>query len=83
MNNKDQFVPLFPFGEPNQSTVIAKDKVLIKDSDEIVLSTVNAEIRLDLVPRPRIRVHITNIEELDNSERVELAWMLASDKFFS
>jgi len=23
-NDKDQFVPLFPFGEPNQSTVIAK-----------------------------------------------------------
>jgi hypothetical protein len=83
MNDKDQFVPLFPFGEPNQSTVIAKDQVLIKDSNDTVLSTVNAEIRLDLVPRPRIRVHTTNMEELDYPERLELAWMLRTEELFS
>ena len=63
---KDKFVPLFPFSEPNKSVVIAKDQVLIKDSDETVLFALNAEIRLDLLPRPRIHVYITNIEELDS-----------------
>ncbi len=83
MNDKDQTVPLFPFGEPNQSMIIAKDQILIKDSNETVLSTVNADIRLDLLPRPRINVHVTNIEELDVSEKVELALMHATDNSFS
>jgi hypothetical protein len=63
--------------------IIAKDQILIKDSNETVLSTVNADIRLDLLPRPRINVHVTNIEELDVSEKVELALMHATDNSFS
>jgi hypothetical protein len=80
MNDKDHFLPLFPFGAPNQSMVIAKDEVVIKGKDETVLSTLNAEIRLDFIPRPQIHVHIINLEELDDSERVKLAWMIKSDE---
>lgn len=83
MNDKDQSLPLFPFGAPNQSMIIAKDQVLIKDSNETVLSTVNAEIRLDLVPRPEINVHVIDIEELDISEILNLASMHSKNNSFS
>lgn len=75
---KEQSVPLFPFSEPNQSVIIAKDEALIKDSTGTVLLHGNAEVRLDLLPRPRIHVLITNIEELDDIKKFEL-----SIRFFS
>lgn len=61
----NHFSPSFPFGAPNQSTIIAKEKVVIKDKDDNALLSGNAEVRLDLLPRPRIRVHIINIESSD------------------
>ena len=50
---KEQFVPLFPFSEPNQSAVIAKEQVLIKDKKGNLLLSGNAEVRLDFFPKPQ------------------------------
>ena len=66
---KEQFVPLFLFSEPNQSAVIAKDEVLIKDKNGNDLLSGNAEFRLDFLPKPQIHVYITNKKELNDSEK--------------
>lgn len=71
MNDKNQLVPLFPFGELNQSTVLAKDEVVIKDKDDNALLSGSAEVRLDLLPRPGIDVHIIK-EELSVIEVFKL-----------
>ncbi|HII01676.1 TPA: hypothetical protein HA351_08535 [Methanosarcinaceae archaeon] len=60
----EQFSPAFSFGEPNRSVFIAEDEALIKDIDGTVLLSGNAEVRLDLLPRPRIHVYVTNKKEL-------------------
>ena len=83
LNYKDNFIPLFPFNEPNQSAVIAKDQVLIKDSNENILFNLDAEIRLDLLPKPRIHIHVTNIDELDYSKRVELSTLAITQELYS
>lgn len=83
LKHKDHSVPLFPFSEPNKSAVIAKDQVLIKDRNETALFTLNAEIRLDLRPKPRIHVHITNIDELDYVQRAELSTLFFTQELYS
>ncbi|AKB82513.1 hypothetical protein MSBR3_1935 [Methanosarcina barkeri 3] len=80
---REQFVPLFPFNEQNKSVVIAKDQVLIKDSNKIDLFTLNAEIHLDFLPKPRIHIHITNIDELDYVHRVELFALICTPELYS
>lgn len=57
------------FGKPNQSAVIAKDEVLIKDKNGNVLLSGNAEFCLDFLPKPEIHVYVTNKKELTNSEK--------------
>jgi hypothetical protein len=78
VDNNDKFVPLFPFSEPNHSAIIAKDEALIKDSNGIVLLHGNVEVRLDLIPRPRIHVKIYPIEELNDIKRWELVSIFGS-----
>lgn len=69
LNYKELFVPLFPFSEPNQSTVIVKDEVSIKDKSGNSLLSGNAEARLDFLPKPRIHLYVTNKKELNDSEK--------------
>lgn len=80
---RERFIPLFPFSEQNKSTVIAKDQVLVKDSRKDTLFTLNAEIRLDLLPEPHIHVHITNINELDYVQRAELSTLIYMSELYS
>jgi len=69
---------LFPF-EPNQSVVLAKDEVVIKDNENALFSS-SAEIRLDLLPRPRI--HICIKKKLSDIEMSELTiGMWTSESF--
>lgn len=59
-NPKEQFFSLFPFGELNQSAVIAKDDdVLIKDSNGNIVLRGNAEMCLDVIPEYGIHAHFT------------------------
>jgi len=80
---RDYFVPIFPFNEPSKSVIIAKDQVLIKDSNKSALFTLNAEIRLDFLPKPRIRIHITNIDKLDYVQRSELSTLIYTSELYS
>lgn len=68
-NYKEQFIPLFPFSEPNKSAVVGKDEILIKDKNGNVLHSGNAEFRLDFLPKPQIHVYVTNKKELNDSEK--------------
>ena len=60
------------FGEWNQSILIAKDEAFFKDSDEIILSG-DAEVRLDLPPKPRIKVYVKNIQFFDFETAYQLS----------
>lgn len=82
-NNKEKFIPLFPFGKPNESTVIAKDQVLINDCHKNALFTLNAEIRLDFLPKPEINIHITDMDKLDYSQRAELSTLFYTQELYS
>lgn len=63
---------MLSFGDWNQSILIAKDKAFFKDDDEIILSG-DAEVRLDLLPKPRIKVHVKNILYLDLEKTCQLS----------
>lgn len=59
-NPKDKFFSLFPFGELNQSAIIAKDDdVLIKDSNGNIVLRGSAEVCLDVIPDCGINAHFT------------------------
>lgn len=75
---KDNFISFFPSCEPNQSVVIAKDEVLIKDKSGNVLLYGSAEVRLDLLPQPRVHVYVTNKKELNEIEKLELFTLYSS-----
>ncbi len=80
---KYQFASLFSFSEPNKSVVIAKDQLLIKNSNQTTLFTLNAEIRLDFIPKPRIHIHVTNLDELDYVQRAELSTLFYTPQLYS
>jgi hypothetical protein len=64
----------FLFGDWNQSVLIAKDKASFKEGDEIVLSG-DAEVRLDLLPKPSINIHVKNIQYIDLGKTIKLSSM--------
>ena len=64
---KKNFVPLFPFSEPNKSVVIAKDQVMIKDSNKGGFIYPQCGNSSRLSSKVRINIHITNLDELDTS----------------
>ena len=76
----DKLIPAFKFGEPNKSAHIANDEACIKDKDGKVLGFGTVEVRLDLLPRPWIRVHVSFQEELNDVKRLKLTESLRSAK---
>jgi hypothetical protein len=62
------------FGDWNQSILIAKDEAFFKDSDGIILSG-DAEVRLDLPPKPRIKVYVKNIQFFDFETAYQLSYL--------
>lgn len=74
----DDLIPAFQFGEPNKSVRIAEDEARIKDKNGKVLGCGIAEVRLDLLPKPWIHVHVTFQEELDTIKKLMLTKSLMS-----
>ena len=72
LNIKDQFVPAYTFGEPNQPVAIAKDEALLMDTNGTVILDGDVEVRLDLLPDPDINMYFTTKERLEDSEGKKL-----------
>ena len=62
------------FGDWNQSILIAKDEAFFKEDNEIILSG-DAEVRLDLLPNPRIKVYVNNIQIFEYETVYQLSWL--------
>ena len=58
LTTADQLHPAYGFGKPNESVQIADDEAEILDSAGNTLLSGTARIVLDLLPRPKINVHI-------------------------